>query len=165
MNGGECPTSPATWFNLAETMWLGMFYLVWFGGRQGAHRRMFILAPPPLNFHSSSLTYICTHVSYMSFSRGAGPAYTSVSWTEQHGCRTRPTSGAGRRGNCGSCFNEIESLTPAFADNDVRMRLHRWATFAETAILNYRLSFAAQGKQTLFSDSVCSKQTKVAVFQ
>jgi hypothetical protein len=36
-------------------------------------------------------------------------------------------------------------------------------TFAETAIIDYRLSFAAQGKQTLFSDSVCSKQTNVAV--
>jgi hypothetical protein len=32
-------------------------------------------------------------------------------------------------------------------------------TFAETAIVHYRLSFANQGKQT--SISLCSKQTKV----
>jgi hypothetical protein len=52
-------------------------------------------------------------------------------------------------------------------------------TFAETAIVNFRLSFADQGKQTSvfcfrlqqtsgtnlpFSFSVFSKQTKVAVF-
>jgi hypothetical protein len=51
-------------------------------------------------------------------------------------------------------------------------------TYAETAIVDYHLSFAAQGKQTSvfcfllqqtsgslpFPFSVCSKQTEVAVF-
>jgi hypothetical protein len=51
-------------------------------------------------------------------------------------------------------------------------------TFAETAIVNYRLSFAYQGKQTpvllfrlqqtnkrfLVPFSICRKQTEVAVF-
>jgi hypothetical protein len=56
---------------------------------------------------------------------------------------------------------------------------HRYAClFAETAIANYRLSFANQGKQTSvfrfclqqrheslpFPFSVCSKQTEVAIF-
>jgi hypothetical protein len=36
-------------------------------------------------------------------------------------------------------------------------------TFAETAIVDYRLSFADQGKQT--SVSVCSKQTEVCRFR
>jgi hypothetical protein len=43
-------------------------------------------------------------------------------------------------------------------------------TFAETAIVDYRLPFAHQGKQTsvfrfCFPFSVCSKQTEVAVFR
>jgi hypothetical protein len=37
--------------------------------------------------------------------------------------------------------------------------------FAETAILDYRLSFADHGKQTSFSVSVCSKQTEVNRFR
>ncbi len=36
-------------------------------------------------------------------------------------------------------------------------------TFAETAIVDYRLSFVDQGKQT--SVSVCSKQTEVCRFR
>jgi hypothetical protein len=36
--------------------------------------------------------------------------------------------------------------------------------FAETAIVDYRLSFANQGK-LLFSVSVCSKETKAAIFR
>jgi hypothetical protein len=37
-------------------------------------------------------------------------------------------------------------------------------TFAETAIVDYCLSSADQGKALLFSISVCSKQTKVCRF-
>jgi hypothetical protein len=37
-------------------------------------------------------------------------------------------------------------------------------TFAGTAIIDYRLSFADQEKQNLFSVSICSKQMEVAVF-
>jgi hypothetical protein len=36
--------------------------------------------------------------------------------------------------------------------------------FAETAIVDYRLSFADQGKQLPFSVSVCDKQTEVSHF-
>jgi hypothetical protein len=36
-------------------------------------------------------------------------------------------------------------------------------TFAETAIVLYRYSFADQGKKCPFSVFVCSKQTEVAV--
>jgi hypothetical protein len=38
-------------------------------------------------------------------------------------------------------------------------------TFAKTAIVDYHLSFANQGKQTLFSVSVGSKQTEVCHFR
>jgi hypothetical protein len=44
-------------------------------------------------------------------------------------------------------------------------------TFAETAIVDYRLSFADQGKQTsvffsiLFPFFICRKQMEVAVFR
>jgi hypothetical protein len=37
-------------------------------------------------------------------------------------------------------------------------------TFAETAIVDYRLLFADQGKQTSISISDCSKQTEVCHF-
>jgi hypothetical protein len=38
-------------------------------------------------------------------------------------------------------------------------------TFDETAIVDYRLSFAEQGSKFQFSVSICSKQTEVGRFR
>jgi hypothetical protein len=77
----------------------------------------------------------------------------------------------------------IPAPAPAKSLGSLRLQLHNTvyidAQFAETAIIDYRFSFADQEKQTFVSNSIsckqtevfhfrisfCSKQTKVAVFR